>query len=238
MNTILFDLDGTLLPMPDQELFLNTYFQALSVKLAAEGLDSQVVMKAVWAGTKAMLENDGTMTNERRFWKVFCSMLGEGAMEMEPLFIHFYKNEFLATKETTFCHPHAGECIRILKEKGYQIVLATNPLFPRVATERRMEWACLKPEDFIYITTYESSTYCKPNPEYYKEILKNIGKKPEECMMVGNDVKEDMCTANLGMDTYLLKDCLICQEETDLSGFKQGDFNDLLQYIKELPVVK
>lgn len=235
MNTILFDLDGTLLPMPDQQLFLDTYFGALGEKVAREGMEPKQFIKAVWTGTKAMLENDGTMTNERRYWKVFCSLLGDEALDLEPLFDHFYQNEFSLAKDTTFCHPHAGECIRILREKGYQLVLATNPLFPKVATRTRVEWAGLNPEDFIHITTYENSSFCKPNIEYYKEILKKIGKEPNECMMVGNDVKEDMCAAKLGMDTYLLKECLICQEERDIINLQQGDFDDLLKFIKELP---
>lgn len=235
MNTFIFDLDGTLLPMPNQELFLDTYFKALSKKVAAHGQDPQKLIKAVWTSTGAMVQNDGTMTNEQRFWQVFCSLMGEEARTLEPLFDHFYRNEFTDVKATTFTHPHAVECIRLLKQKGYQVALATNPLFPRVATLTRMKWAGLDPEDFRLITTYENSSYSKPNMAYYREILKNLGKQPEECIMVGNDVREDMCVAKLGMDTFLLKDCLICPEEADISEFRQGDFDDLLEYIKGLP---
>jgi FMN phosphatase YigB (HAD superfamily) len=237
MNTVIFDLDGTLLPMPSQEFFLETYFKSLARKIISHGLEPQKLIKAVWAATGAMIKNDGTMTNEQRFWKVFGSLTGEEAGRLEPVFDHFYRNEFMDAKTATATHPHAAECIRILKEKGYQVVLATNPLFPRVATFTRMEWAGLKPEDFELVTTYENSSYCKPNLEYYREVLQSIGKKPEECVMVGNDVREDMCAAKLGMDTYLLKDCLICSEEEDLSGFRQGNFDELLEMVKALPAI-
>lgn len=235
MNTFIFDLDGTLLPMPDQELFLNTYFNELSKKLAAEGLEAKELVKAVWTATGAMLKNDGTMTNEQRFWKTFCEIHGEEGKELEPVIDHFYRNEFHEAKKTTHTHPQAKECIQLLKEKGYKVALATNPLFPRIATLTRMEWAGLNPEDFEWITTYENSSYCKPNLKYYREVLSNIGKEPKECIMVGNDVAEDMCAAELGMEAYLLKDCLISSENIDISGFKQGDFNDLYELIKELP---
>jgi len=237
MNTFIFDLDGTLLPMPNQELFLDTYFNALSMKMIPHGLDPKELVKAVWTGTKSMIGNDGTMTNEDRFWETFCERMGQEARQLEPIFTDFYTNEFAAAKNATSTHPHAKECVRLLKDKGYQIALATNPLFPRIATHTRIQWAGLDVKDFDWITTYENSTYCKPNLEYYKEVLTNIGKKPQECIMVGNDVKEDMCAANLGMDTYLLKDCLICSDEDDITMFQQGDFDDLLEMIKELPKV-
>ncbi len=235
MNTCIFDLDGTLLPMPSQELFLDTYFNALAAKFVPHGYDPKELMKAVWVGTKAMIENDGTRTNQQRFWSVFGSVMGEKALQLEPLFDEFYRNEFTQAKSTTKTHPHAKECIRLLKEKGYTIGLATNPLFPQIATHTRLSWAGLTPEDFDLITTYENSTYCKPKLEYYKEVLKNLGRDAKECIMIGNDVKEDMCAAELGMDTYLLTDCLICPEELDITGYQQGDFDKLLSFIKELP---
>jgi FMN phosphatase YigB (HAD superfamily) len=221
--------------MPNQELFLDTYFKALSMKFQPLGYDVKELAKAVWVGTKSMLENDGTMTNEQRFWNAFCSMMGEEARQLETLFDDFYRNEFSLAKETTSTHPHAKKCIQILKDKGYFVALATNPLFPRAATHARMNWAGLDPEDFDMITTYENSTFCKPKLNYYREVLQNLGKQAKECIMIGNDVKEDMCAANLGMDTYLLKDCLICPEEEDISAYRQGDFDELLEFVRRLP---
>lgn len=238
MNTFIFDLDGTLLPMPSQEMFLDTYMNALSKKIQTQGLAPQAIVKAVWTSTGSMLNNDGTKTNEQRFWESFSNLVGEGAMDLEPVFESFYRNEFIEAKATTYHQPLATKCISLLKEKGYQVVLATNPLFPQIATYTRMEWAGLNPEDFERITTYENSSFCKPNLEYYTEILNQIHKSPEECIMIGNDVKEDMCAAKLGMDTFLLKDCLICSEGEDLSRYQQGDFNDLYSFIEQLPSLK
>jgi phosphoglycolate phosphatase-like HAD superfamily hydrolase len=93
MNTCIFDLDGTLLPMPDQELFLDTYFKVLAAKFAPHGYDPGKLTKAVWTGTKAMLDNDGTMTNEQRFWSTFEAILGEEGKQLEPLFDEFYRKQ-------------------------------------------------------------------------------------------------------------------------------------------------
>lgn len=67
IKVILFDLDGTLLPM-DQEIFVKTYFGLIAQKLAPYGYQPKELIEAVWAGTKAMVKNDGRKTNEEVFW--------------------------------------------------------------------------------------------------------------------------------------------------------------------------
>ncbi|MBQ7839810.1 MAG: HAD family hydrolase, partial [Lachnospiraceae bacterium] len=112
--------------------------------------------------------------------------------------------------------------------------LATNPLFPAIATQSRAKWAGLDPEDFALITTYENSYHCKPNPDYYQEIMDKLKVKPEECMMVGNDVSEDMIARELGMKVFLLTDCLINKDGADISQYPNGSFPELLDYIRSL----
>lgn len=233
MNTILFDLDGTLLPM-DQDLFIQIYFSEMAKTVESLSYTSEDMKKAVWVGTKAMIENDGSMTNENRFWESFASILGEEIREIETDFHKFYKNEFSKAKVATTPTSLANETIKMLKEKGYTLVLATNPLFPRVATLERMSWAGLDSTDFELITTYENSRYCKPKLEYYKEILKEIKKDISECIMIGNDVVDDMCVKELGMNTFLLTDCLI-DNGKDISKYKRGSFDELYAFTNSLP---
>lgn len=234
MNTFIFDLDGTLLPM-DQDAFLETYFNALAMKMIPYGLEPRGLIGAVWEGTKSMIENDGAMTNEQRFWDTFKGAKGEEMRRLEPVFDDFYRYEFNTAKCATKTDPIAAQIIKSLKKLGYKVVLATNPLFPRIATQNRIQWAGLDPEDFELITTYENSSFSKPNLEYYKAILKEIGKRPEDCIMVGNDITEDLCVSEIGIDTYLLKDCLINRSNTDITGYKQGYFKDLFAFIQSLP---
>ena len=56
----------------------------------------------------------------------------------------------------------------------------------------------------------------------------------EECLMVGNDVAEDMVAADLGMSTFLLTDCLINKPNADITQFAHGSFADLLQMIETM----
>ena len=102
-----------------------------------------------------------------------------------------------------------------------------------MATESRIRWAGLAPEEFEGYTTYENSCFCKPNLRYYEKILKDLELQPEECLMVGNDADEDMVTAQLGMEVFLLTPCLINRGGSDISCYPNGDFADLMAFIKE-----
>ena len=64
MNTVLFDLDGTLLPM-DMKEFTDTYMMLLENRLRSSGYEEATeIIQAVWAGVAAMTANDGLKTNE------------------------------------------------------------------------------------------------------------------------------------------------------------------------------
>lgn len=233
MKIVLFDLDGTLLPM-DQNLFAKTYMKELAIKGGALGYGAPKLVQIVLAGVDVMVQNDGTMTNEERFWEFFMTHFG-GEMETHiAVFEQFYLNEFARVAQVVRPTPLANQAVQILKAKGYELVLATNPIFPKVATLERMRWAGLDPQDFRLITTYENSRFTKPNLNYYREILAKIGAQPEECLMVGNDVLEDISVAKLGMEVFLVTDDLINSTGEEYSHLPQGDRQGLLDYIQGL----
>ena len=230
LTTILFDLDGTLLPM-DNDAFTKGYFKLLAAKLAPHGYDARQLVDAIWAGTAAMVANDGAQSNEAAFWHTFSGILGEQVLKDMPLFAEFYEKEFQAAKSLCGFNPDAAATVHALKDMGFRVALATNPLFPAVATQSRIRWAGLEPEDFEAYTTYENIGFCKPNPDYYREVAKALGVQPEECLMVGNDATEDMAAAETGMQVFLLTDCLLNKQQKDISVYPQGSFRQLLEYI-------
>lgn len=233
VTTILFDLDGTLLPM-DQERFIQSYLGRMAKKLAPYGYDPELLIKGLWKGTGAMVQNDGSQTNESLFWKVFNTVLGRDCRCDEPLFTEYYENEFQLVASDCGYDPRASEAIQVIKSMGFHVSLATNPLFPAIATHSRAKWAGLELSDFDLITTYENSRFCKPNPAYYMDILDTLHLKPENCVMVGNDVSEDMIAKELGIRVFLLTDHIINKENTCISQYPHGSFPELLTYIREL----
>ncbi len=229
-KVVLFDLDGTLLPM-DQDVFVKTYFKGLAQKLAPYGYQPEILVDAVWKGTAAMVKNDGSRTNEQAFWKCFAGIFGEQVLEHQYLLEEFYRDDFPKVQEVCGYNEKAAQTVCRCKELAYTVALATNPIFPAIATEQRIRWAGLSPEEFALYTTYENSCFCKPNPDYYRAILKQLGTNPEECLMVGNDVREDMIAKELGMEVFLLTDCIINKDDKDISEYPHGSFDDLMKLL-------
>lgn len=126
---ILFDLDATLLPM-DQDVFVKEYFKHLAGKLAPHGYEARPLVDAVWKGTAAMIRNDGSRSNEDAFWSEFVNIFGEDALSDRPLFDEFYTNEFENARAVCGFNPAAARTVKALKDAGFRVALATNPIFP------------------------------------------------------------------------------------------------------------
>ena len=234
IKNVLFDLDGTLLPM-DMDEFTNGYFKFL-VKKAMSSSDRyspDELIKTIWGGVKAMVMNKGEKCNEDAFWEYFASVYGEDALADRKIFDDFYANDFICAKDFTGYNAEAKQAVEEIKREGYKVVLATNPIFPETATRQRVEWTGMDVSDFEAFTTYENCRYCKPNPEYYTELLVSLDMKPEESLMVGNDVEEDMeAGLKAGMQVFLITDCMINKKNLDIEKYPHGTFKDLLNYLK------
>ncbi len=230
ITTILFDLDGTLLPM-DQNIFVKDYFTRLTTTLAPHGADPKEFIDILWKCIRSMIANDGSRFNNEVFLEKFTELYGDKAATLLLPLENFYAEEFPKVQAVCGFTPEAAKTVRKLKEAGYRVILATSPIFPAIATKQRIKWAGLEPEDFELITTYENSVHGKPNPEYYKDILSSFNLTPEECLMVGNDVGDDMVAATLGINVFLLTDCLINNGNADISVYPQGSFAELEKFI-------
>lgn len=233
IKAVLFDLDGTLLPM-DLEVFIKGYFGALTKAMATRGFEPKRFSKALLAGVNAMLDNKSEMTNEDIFWQVFEAVYGEEARSREPLFNEFYEGDFQNLSALCGKLPEAAEAVRKIRDMGFRVVLATNPVFPPIATESRIRWAGMEPSDFELYTTYANSKRTKPSLEYYLDIAKALGLEPEECLMVGNDVDDDMIAEKIGMQVYLLPEYLINKSNADISRYNYGDLSSLVAFLENM----
>lgn len=228
---LLFDLDGSLLDMV-QEDFQNAYFKAILETFVPKGYDPKELVHALGRSTIAMVNNDGKMSNKDIFWKNFSFMLSDKVLDDMPEFDRFYSEGFLKTKEV-MKEREDIHYIHELKKLGYDLIIASNPIFPMIAQETRMRWANLNRDDFSYVTSYDNSSFCKPNIKYYEEICRKLNLNPKECMMIGNDVTEDMVASKINLDTFLLLPCLINRENKDISIYKRGTIKDLYDLLKD-----
>lgn len=232
MKAILFDLDGTLLPM-DVDMFMKVYFYEMS-KVFSEVCDIKTLSERIMKATEVMVRDTSDKTNKEVFTEAYSAIVNEDIDVHWALWDEYYENGYKNVKVSTKVSEAMIEAFKTIKEKGYKVILATNPLFPLYAIEQRIEWAGLDPNDFDYITSMEQNSYCKPQPKYYKQILEHNALLPEECMMVGNDVQEDMMAGKLGLKTYLVEDCMLHRTDEEVITTYRGSMNDFLAFAKTL----
>lgn len=236
ITTILFDLDMTLLAM-DEKQFETEYFKRLAALLANYGVDPKITGKAVWDSVKAIYHSDGTKTNEDTFWQRFEELVNIKKDDVLADLNQFYETEFAKLEPFVNKVKYAPEVIALLKAKGYRLFLATNPLFPKRATQHRIQWAGLSEDDFEYVTTYETCHYCKPNPKYFIEIMEKYNLDPTTCLMVGNDLVEDTASIKAGIQCHIITDELL-GDEAALNQVNHSDFETFYQMVQAFPTVK
>ncbi len=233
---ILFDLDGTLLPL-DIDVFVRKYFEAVT-PFFKNLVEPEVFLKNLISSTEAMINNPGGQTNEEVFMNSFLPSVGQDRETMYPRFNIFYEQEFPKLKKYAGYSDWAAKVVGCLVEKGYSNVLATNPLFPRLAIEERMSWAGIDRFPWALVTTYENSHGCKPGIHYYQEICAKLGVSASDCLMVGNDVQEDMIAGTIGMDTFLVTDYLIDRGKPNYPVHYRGTLEELYNFVCKLPAAK
>jgi HAD superfamily hydrolase (TIGR01549 family) len=205
IKTALFDLDDTLLGnMMDQ--FLPRYFALLAAYARPLFADEQQFIKLLVTATQvAIADTSPSSTVHEAFWAYFAAQSGLDPAEAEPFFDQFYETEFPQLAAVTEARPEAVKVIEGAFDRGWQVVIATNPLFPRRAIEQRLEWAGVPVAVYPYhlVTTYETMHATKPHTAYYQEILDRVGGEPYTTLMVGDDWKNDMVPAGkLGLRRY------------------------------------
>lgn len=206
-RAVLFDLDGTLLPV-DTPRLIEAYVRLLAGWFSAS-IDPQQFAQHLTAATRIMIDNrDPVRTNRQVFAEAFYPGLGTTEDGLRPLLEAFYEREYPKLRALTSCDPAARRAVVAALDRGADAVIATNPVFPLVAIRQRLEWAGLADLPFTLVTTYETSHYCKPHAEYFLEVAAAIGRGPRDCLMVGNDVEEDAVARSVGMRTYLVTDHL------------------------------
>lgn len=206
LRGVLFDLDGTLLDI-DLEGFLSEYFAALGPVVASVvGADASTesALQAVVEATNAMYRSHPGETNQATFNRVFAETTGarldeESAADAVD---RFYRETFPSLQGAHGPREGARDAVVAAKARGFEVVLATNPIFPRTAIVERLRWAGFDPSEFAAITSYETMESCKPMPTYFRQAARMAGLSPSECLMVGDDPVLDAAAADVGMRVF------------------------------------
>lgn len=236
INTFLFDLDGTLLPM-DFDKFMELYIYNMG-KYFKDLISTEELRDSILAATEKMIKTKDNEKNVDTFMNYFETLVDGDIEKYKTMFDSFYDSLFENVKPSTYPSEYMRKSVDLLKDKGYEIVIATNPLFPLKANYHRIRWAGFKPSEFSHITSFEENSYCKPHIEFYEEVLSSINKTPEECMMVGNDVFDDLPAGKLGLETYLISNCMLNKYNQENTANNTGTYEEFYEYVKTLEQVK
>ncbi len=231
IRAVLLDLDDTLLGN-DMDQFLPPYFAALGRRMAPFVAPDDLV-KMLLASTRVMMKNnDPAITNQQAFDADFFPRLGHPAAVVRPVIAAFYEEDFPALKHYTYPLPPARPLVQAVFDQGYDVVIATNPMFPRRAVEHRLDWAGVLDFPFKLITSYENSHFCKPNPRYYQEILDRLDCRPDEAIMIGDDGENDIePAARAGLRTYWIGERSASVGADSDSGLR-GSLTDCLTWVQ------
>lgn len=232
-QAIFFDMDETLLMM-DEKKFLEEYLRRVAeffeVKMPGQG---KRAAKIVATGGEMLRKPHPGVTNEQFFWDFLEQNSEWKRVELEPLFLQFYQEEFGKIEAAQKADRTIIEIVETLVQKGYPLIIATNPMLPEPANKHRVVWAGLEHIPWLDVTGYEHYCSCKPDPQYFLEICDRFGYQPEQCLMIGNSMIEDMGAKEAGLDFYLLLDQVKGGNPEDYAGSK-GKKEDLLRFVQAL----
>lgn len=233
---ILFDLDDTLLGNP-MEIFLPAYLRHLGQYLSSY-ISPEKLPAAILNGTEHMVNNvNPSKTLEECFDNYFYPLIKIDRETLDQKINEFYQNEFPKLAPLTTEVLYAATTINNLIKQNHKIVIATNPLFPKLAINHRVNWANLGMDlnSFTYITNFEELHFTKPRPEFFAEILGKLGWQDEPVVMIGNEWEMDIVPAEiLGIPTYFIghppEDTVNIMHPSSSSGAME----DILNWINHL----
>lgn len=232
IKAVFFDLDGTLLPF-ERHAFESMYFHMIQQEFK-DHPDAMRVVKSIAGSVVAMTKNTSDKTNEEVFIDYFVKLNSDHPYEYYmDKFMNMYSTEFQNIKTICDYEPLAKELVRLVKDSGLMAICATNPLFPRIATESRIQWAGLSYDDFDHVTTYENSVSAKPNPYYFEKLLEQFNLKSDEVILIGNDCVEDGAALKLGINVLLVDRCIENKELLETMPF-HGSMDQVMDKLKEL----
>lgn len=233
--TLLVDLDNTLLTN-EMEKFVPAYLGALSAYFP-QWPAGEFQRKLLFA-TQAMInKNDPTFTLEKTFDQVFYSSLGVEKEQIITKITDFYRDEFPKLKQICGSRPEAVDLLEKAFAEGLQVVIATNPIFPRIAIEHRLDWAGFSSNKYPFslVSSFETFHFAKPNIAFFAEILTQLGYPDCPTLMVGDSLEEDMLPcASLGIPGFLVTNRPIDIPDEYTHLIQQGTLNQVWPWIQSM----
>ncbi len=204
IKALLLDLDATLIDN-DIDTFLKGYLKSLSSYMAPWVPPDRLIPQLLKSTSIMLANRDPARTLEQTFAEDFFPALGTAPDALLPHFDAFYRDEFPRLRGLTVKREAAARLVASALNAGLLVAVATNPLFPRMAIDHRLEWAGVPSglTPYSAVTSYETFHSAKPQLAYYTEILGHLGVHAADAAMIGDNVQDDLLPARaLGMAAF------------------------------------
>ncbi|HOK87947.1 MAG TPA: HAD family hydrolase [Fervidobacterium sp.] len=189
---VFVDYDGTIVKSSEEE-FMKAYFKNLSNYFGMPFEEAlSLVMQSV---DEAMNNPNENISLYLKFAEAFSRRTNRPFDYWVEKFTYFYENMFDQVKSVI--QPNL-KLTGLMKSTVQKLVFASNPLFPEIATIKRIQFAGLSPDDFVYIAHMENCRFAKPNPMFFKDIMDKLNIVPQECVMIG-DSEFDKVSEKVGI---------------------------------------
>jgi len=231
IQAVFFDLDGTLIDV-DMHRFVTVYLNRLTEKMNAL-VEPARATRAMHHAVAAMFANpDAGKTLETVLFEVLNDELAISPEQYRECLEQFMRDDLEELRPLVAGHALSSRLIDAARARGWQVVLATNPIFPRAVVDARIRWGELDGDMFHHVTAYETDHFCKPNPDFFRENLALLQVEAERCLMVGNDTLHDLSAGQVGMQTCLLTPWCIKRPGESFRPDWQGRHEELLALIE------
>jgi FMN phosphatase YigB (HAD superfamily) len=226
-STLMIDLDGTLLDI-EVAFFMGPMVEAMH-GCFEDYLDKHTFTDGLFMGIEAIMTSPRLhgQTNLDGFTDTFSRLTGMNPVIVEGRFDRFYSEVFPNLNSYARPREGAGRFVKEADKNGYRLVLATNPIFPTSAVMERLKWAEVDPGLFEFIPGLETMGSCKPQVAFFQELTDRLDADPATCLMIGNDVQQDLAASNAGMDTFLVEGQVVDRGTGGQMPDAKGTLDDL-----------
>jgi FMN phosphatase YigB (HAD superfamily) len=203
MKTLLVDLDGTLVRLRGEKL-LEARLAVRGARRFADVIPRLRFHGAFWRAARVMQSHTTERTNYDVLVGELAREAGRPDAEIAQVFEEMVTHDFPAMGWHFQPIPGAREALMRARDRGHRLVLATNPVWPERAVRMRLAWGGLGDVEFDFVTHSGIMTRCKPNTHYYREVLRRLALRADQCVMIGDNPRKDLPAAEIGIRTFLL----------------------------------
>ena len=203
IHAVLFDLDSTLLDVDVGNSFMEQYTRFLAEQLVPQDVERGL---AVLAGAMYSLLASEAHAETNQGW--LRQRLGDERKmplpEIQGSFKRIVGKIAAGMGSRRDAATEAHLLIRQVHERGLKVVMATMPIYPRDLITERLRWAGVRPW-ISHVACLEANRRSKLHRSYFVETSSAVGALPEQCLLVGWDVDQELPALDAGMAVHLLE---------------------------------